>query len=105
MRLGHGRPKSMLPGNAKCSMTSLADTKHTVKLRKYKPRGLYFSKALSEGLIFGGAYLRRETCVSKSIGLALYVEGNLPFLPYFTLYLREISKYKPPEGLIFGGAI
>ena len=29
-------------------------------------RGLF-----SEGLIFGGAYLRRETCVSKSIGLAL----------------------------------
>jgi len=36
-----------------------------------KPRGLYFSKALFEGLIFGGAYLRREICVSKSIGLAL----------------------------------
>ena len=37
-----------------------------------KPRGLYFSKALFEELIFGGAYLRREIwCVSKSIGLAL----------------------------------
>ena len=36
-----------------------------------KPGGLYFSKALFEGLIFGGAYLRREICVSKSIGLAL----------------------------------
>ena len=29
-------------------------------------RGLF-----SEGLIFGGAYLQREICVSKSIGLAL----------------------------------
>ena len=29
-------------------------------------RGLYL-----EGLIFGGAYLRGEICVSKSIGLAL----------------------------------
>ena len=29
-------------------------------------RGLFL-----EGLIFGGAYLRREICVSKSIGLAL----------------------------------
>ena len=29
-------------------------------------RGLFF-----EGLIFGGAYLRSEICVSKSIGLAL----------------------------------
>ena len=28
-------------------------------------RGLFL-----EGLIFGGAYLRREICVSKSIGLA-----------------------------------
>ena len=24
-----------------------------------KPRGLYFTKALFEGLIFGGAYIRR----------------------------------------------
>ena len=29
-------------------------------------RGLFL-----EGLMFGGAYLRREICVSKSIGLAL----------------------------------
>ena len=36
-----------------------------------KSRGLYFSKALFERLIFGGAYLRREICVSKSIGLSL----------------------------------
>ena len=41
-----------------------------------KPRGLYFSRPFLrglflEGLIFGGAYLRKEICVSKSIGLAL----------------------------------
>ena len=36
-----------------------------------KPRGLYSSGALFEGLIFGGAYLRKEICASKSIGLAL----------------------------------
>ena len=34
-----------------------------------KPRGLYFSKALFEGLIFGGAYIRR----------GLSMEGNLCF--------------------------
>ena len=34
-----------------------------------KPRGLYFSKALFEGLIFGGAYIRR----------GLSTEGNLRF--------------------------
>ena len=37
---------------------------------------IYFSKAIFEGVIFGGAYIRRglsteEICVSKSIGLAL----------------------------------
>ena len=68
----------------------------TVKFRN-KPRGLYFSKALFEGLIFGGAYLRREICVSKSIGLTLL------FWLCFTLYLRAISKYKPREGLYLEG--
>ena len=43
----------------------------------------------------------REMCVSKSIGLALKFEGNLPFLLCFTLHLRAISKDKPPGG---GGA-
>ena len=33
-----------------------------------------------EGLIFGGAYLRREICVSQSIGLTILLEVNLPFL-------------------------
>ena len=36
-----------------------------------KPRGLYFSKPPFEGLIFGGAYLRREICIDKLIGLGL----------------------------------
>ena len=56
-----------------------------------------------EGLILGGAYLRREIFVSKSIGLALKLEVNLPFLLCVTLYLRAISKYKPPGGLYLEG--
>ena len=60
-------------------------------------RGLFL-----EGLIFGGAYLRREICVSKSIELALQLKGNLLFLLCFTLYLRAISKYKSPGRLIIG---
>ena len=36
----------------------------TLKLKRL------FSKAVFEVLIFGGAYIRREICVSKSIGLA-----------------------------------
>ena len=56
-----------------------------------------------EGLIFGGAYLWREICVSKSSGLALKLEGNLPCLLCFTLYLRAISEYKPLGGLYMEG--
>ena len=63
-------------------------------------RGLFL-----EGLVFGGAYLRREICVSKSIGLALYLEVNLPFLLCFTLNLRAIFQVLSPGRLIFGGAI
>ena len=63
-------------------------------------RGLFL-----EGLTFGGAYLRSEICVSKSIGLALYLEVNLAFLLCFTLYLRAVFQVQPPGGLIFGGAI
>ena len=80
----------------------------TVKFRN-KPRGYIFQRPFLrglflEGLIFGGAYLRRDICVSQSIGLALYLEVNLPFLLCFTLYLRAISQVQAPGGLIFGGA-
>ena len=62
-----------------------------------------------EVLIFGGAYLGWEIWVSKSNGLALYLEVNLPFLLCFTLYLRAIFQVQGPKrhefgGLIFGGA-
>ena len=57
-----------------------------------------------EGLIFGGAYLRREICVSQSIGLALQLEVNLLFFLCFTLYLRAIFQGQAPGGLIHGGA-
>ena len=74
------------------------------KILKIFP-GLIFFKGPFEGLIFGGAYLRREVCISKSIGLALYLEVNLPFLLCFTLYLRAIFQVQALRGLIFGGAI
>ena len=62
-----------------------------------KPRGLYFSKALLDGLTFGGGYIRGEICVSKPIGL--------PLGYCFTLYSRAIFQVQAPGGLIFGGAI
>ena len=55
--------------------------------------------------MFGGAYLQREIRVSKSIGLALQLEVNLPFLLCFTLYLSAIFQVQAPGGLIFGGAV
>ena len=74
------------------------------KIPKISPGAYIFQRpflrgSFLEGLIFGGAYLRREIYVSKSIELALWLEGNLPFLLRVTLYLRAISKYKPPGGL------
>ena len=79
------------------------------KIPKISPGAYIFQKPSLRGLflerlIFEGAYLRTEICVSKSIGLALWLEENLPFLLCFTLYLRAISKYKPLRVLIFGGA-
>ena len=52
-----------------------------------------------EGLIFGGSYLQREICISKSIGLALFLEVNLLFLLCFTLYLRAIFQVQAPGDL------
>ena len=49
-----------------------------------------------KGLIFGGACVRREICVSKSIGLACSGEEIYHFCFVFTLYSRANSKYKPP---------
>ena len=51
-------------------------TAHTVKFREKRPGAYIFQRPFSrglflEGLIFGGAYLWTEICVSKSIGLAL----------------------------------
>ena len=72
-----------------------------------------------EGLIYGGAYLRREICVSKPIGLPSWLEVNLLFLLCFTLYFPSTGprgaliwssdltegflRYRF-GGLIFGGA-
>ena len=63
-----------------------------------KPRDLYFSKALFEGLIFGGAYVRREICVSKSIGLALWLEVDLPFLSVLLNVFEGNFQVQAPRG-------
>ena len=60
-----------------------------------------------EGLVFGGAYIRWEICVTKSIGLGYSWKGNkeklcvtVPFLLCFILHLRAVSKYKPPGAYV-----
>ena len=47
--------------------------------------------------------MREKFAFQKSIGLALKLEGKLPFLLCFTWYLMETSKYKPLEGVGGGG--
>ena len=75
------------------------------------PWGLYFPKALFEGLIFGGAYTRRGLCTEGNLRLkidwASLILGR-KFYYRFSLFFfvfDGISKYKAPGGLKFGGAI
>ena len=79
-----------LPGRSPGSAT----VKDTVKLkiRKYLSPGAYIvQRPFLRGLSMeGNLHLKFE---------------SLPFLLCSTLYLRAISKYKLPRGLIFGGAI
>ena len=51
-----------------------------------------------EGLIFGGAYVQREICVSKSTGLAIFLERNL--LLFFVLLCAtgQFPSTSPPRG-------
>ena len=70
---------------------------------------LYFSKALFEGLIFGGAYIRKGLPMERN----LYFKIDWPSLivgsqfAIFALVLfciwGQFSKYKPPEAYIWRG--
>ena len=103
------------------------------RIPKISPRGYIFQMPFLrglflEGLIFGGAYLRRseiglanlvpralfpglhhqsqgEAPWERGGGLALQLEVNFPFLLSFTLYLRTIFPVQAPGGLKFGGTI
>ena len=62
-----------------------------------------------EGLIFGGVYVQREICVSKSTGLAIFLKRNLPLFFVLLCATGQFPSTSPPGGggggLIFGGAI
>ena len=82
---------------------------HTVKLRKKAGR-LYFSKALFEGLIFGGACIRRGLSTEENlrfkIDLASLIFGRkFTVFALFYFVFEGNFQVQSPEGLIFGGAI
>ena len=61
-------------------------------------RGLFL-----EGLIFGGAYVRREICVSKSIGLACSGKKIYHFCFVLLCIRGQIPSTSPPGGLYSEG--
>ena len=80
---------------------------HTVKFRKKAP-GLCFSKASFEGLIFGGAYIRRGLSTEGNLRFkidwaSLIVGSEFTVLLCFTLYLRAIFQVQAPRGLYLEG--
>ena len=74
-----------------------------------KPRDLHFSKALFEGLIFGGAYLREGTLPFKIDCASLIVQRRFTvFALFYFVFEGNFQVQAPPGeggGLIFGGAI
>ena len=76
------------------------------KIPKMSPGAYIFQRPFLrslflEGLIFRGAFLRGEICVSKSNGPALQLVVNLPFLLCFDSYLRAIFPSTSPQGGLY----
>ena len=66
----------------------------------------FFWRALFlEGLIFGGAYLWKEICVSKSIWVALLVGSKFTLFALFYFVFEGNFQVQASGGLIFGRAI
>ena len=63
-----------------------------------KPRGLYFSKTIFEGLSFGGAYLQREICVSKIDWASLIVGSKFTDFALFYFVLEGNFPSTSPRG-------
>ena len=83
----------------------------TIKINcENKSQGLYFSKALFEGLIFGGAYIQRglsmEGNLCFKIDWASLIVGR-KFIGFALFYFVFEGNFQvqAPGGLIFGGAI
>ena len=68
------------------------------KILKICPGAYTCIKALFEGLIFGGACLWWEICISKLIGLALQLEGNLPVFALCYFAFEGNFQVQTPQG-------
>ena len=78
------------------------------KIPKISPRAYIFQRPflrglLLEGLIFGGAYLRREICVSKSIGLALVGSKFTVFALFYFVFEGTFPSTSPRGAYIWRG--
>ena len=82
----------------KCLSTGLIKHVNYCKIPKISSGACIFQRPFLRGLSTKGNLLFK-------IDWASLIVENLPFFLCFTLYLRAISKYKPPGGLIFGRAI
>ena len=77
-----------------------------------KPRGLYFLKALFEGLIFGGAYIRKGLSTEGNLRLkidwaGLIARGKLTVFSLFHCVFEGSFRITSPRGayINFGEAI
>ena len=80
------------------------------KIPKMSPRLIYFSKALFEGLIFGGAYIRRGLSKEGNLRFKidranLIVGGKFTVFALFYFVFEGNFQVQAPGGLIFEGAI
>ena len=78
------------------------------KIPKVSPRAYIFQRPFLMGLflegpIFGGAYARREICVSKSIGLACSGKEIYHFCFVLLCIRGQIPSTSPPGGLYSEG--
>ena len=90
--------------------TSLKTKTKYRKIPKISPRAYIFQRPFLRGLFWGGAYIRGGLCTEGNLRLkidwaSLILGRKFTVFLCFTLYLRAISKYNPPGGLVFGGAI
>ena len=78
------------------------------KIPKISPGVSIFRRPFLGGLfldwlIFGEAYVRRESCISKSIKLALFLVGSLPFFFVLLCIWGQFPSTSPLGGLYLEG--